>query len=379
MDDDTGKLVGYPVINPPSPNYTTMVYPDQDATQIVKSDWEEMEWSCIQFEFWTCAVVIGGMCVLGITGNITSYCVLWKHTTETATVYLLQILAVSDSFLLLTSLVVYVFSTVFPYTGKLQVLYDSCNVVQTYIWPLSLMAHTTTIWITVLVTLNRYYAICHLIGPFRAYVLQATKLQVIAVVSFSVLYNTPRFFEHQVIRKEVTYVSSINGFNTTNVTYEEMNLGDSKVYQIVYSNIIYFPVMYIVPLITLTILNSKLIRALNAIKIRKEALTGHRSKDDHITVVIIVIVFVFIVCQTPALINQIFWAMTTRYDRGCGQFHFYYTKISDALVVLNSSTNFVIYCLFGKTFRRVFIDTICRKNIYRQRYDDTCSQPLREL
>ena len=49
---------------------------------------------------------------------------------------------------------------------------------QTYIWPLSLMAHTTTVWVTVLVTLNRYYAVCRLMGPLRSYVLKATKLQV---------------------------------------------------------------------------------------------------------------------------------------------------------------------------------------------------------
>lgn len=103
----------------------------------------------------------------------------------------------------------------------------------------------------------------------------------------------------------------------------------------------------------------------------------------------VVIVCVFIVCQTPALLNQIFWALFDPAERQCGRFHFYYTqlsdlqlvsstsltqrdlllstaclprpaaRLSDLLVVVNSSCNFVVYCLFGKTFRRVFLSTLC--------------------
>lgn len=336
-----------------------------------------LDLSCISFEFWLCAVIIGTLCLLGMTGNITSFVVLWKHKTDSATVYLLQVLAISDSILLFTSFFIYVLGPVYPYTGLLKNIYINFDVVQKYIWPVSLMAHTITVWTTVLVTLNRYYAVCLLVGPFRSYVLQATKLQIIAVVSFSIVYNTPRFFEHQVIHVHVTPTGDING--TQNWTHTTVNLGDNKIYQIVYSNIIYFPVMYIVPLISLTYLNSRLLKSLSALRLKKQMLTNHKVKDDHITVIIIVIVFIFIICQTPALINQIFWATTNRIDRECGQFHFYYTKISDALVILNSSCNFVIYVLFGKTFRRVFITTLCRRNMYRQRADDPSSQPLREL
>ena len=335
-----------------------------------------LDHSCIQFEFWLCVVVIGVLCVLGVTGNVTSFIVLWKHQTDSATVYLLQVLAVSDSILLLTSFIIYSLSPVYPYTGRLETLYINIGIVQKYIWPVSLMAHTTTVWTTVLVTLNRYYAVCLLVGPFRSYVLQATKLQIIAVVAFSVIYNTPRFFEHHAIYT-INYPAGSS--NETNCTTIHVNLGDSKIYQIIYSNVIYFPVMYIFPLISLTYLNSRLLKSMNNIRIKKQMLTSHKIKDDHITVIIVVIVFIFIICQTPAMINQIFWATTSKDDRQCGQFHFYYTKVSDALVIMNSSCNFVIYVLFGKTFRRVFVTTLCRKNIYRQRPDDPSSQPLQEL
>ena len=155
---------------------------------------------------------------------------------------------------------------------------------------------------------------------------------------------------------------------------QSMMLGGSQLYQIIYSNLLYYPVMYIVPLGTLAFLNVRLIAALNAIKrrtltVRMKSTTSHvdvqslshrrRRKDDNITLCIVVIVSVFIVCQTPALFNQIFWALFQPTERDCGRFHFYYTKLSDLLVVVNSSCNFVVYCLFGSTFRRIFLSTVC--------------------
>ena len=138
-------------------------------------------------------------------------------------------------------------------------------------------------------------------------------------------------------------------------------LGDDQIYQIIYSNLLYYPVMYILPLGSLGYLNFKLIMALNAIK-QKAIASGRRRKEDNITHCVIAIVCVFIVSQTPALLNQIFWATFSFDDRDCGKFHFYYTKISDLLVVVNSSCNFVVYILFGKTFRQIFFDTVCCRN-----------------
>jgi len=152
------------------------------------------------------------------------------------------------------------------------------------------------------------------------------------------------------------------------VTSEPLKLGGNQIYQIIYSNILYYPVMYLMPLGSLAYLNVKLISALNAIRSRTTTtasaalskLRGRkRRKEDHITQCVIAIVCVFIVCQTPALFNQIFFALFENADRDCGRFHFYYTKLSDVLVVVNSSCNFVIYCLFGATFRRIFLATVC--------------------
>ena len=52
-------------------------------------------------------------------------------------------------------------------------------------------------------------------------------------------------------------------------------LGANPIYQIVYSNLMYYPVMYLIPLAMLGYLNSKLIAALN--KIRRRRLLRHSA------------------------------------------------------------------------------------------------------
>ena len=331
--------------------------------------------ACVRFEFIICVVIIGSLSVLGMGGNVASFIVLCRHRTETATVMLLRVLAVSDSVLLFTSLFVYTLPALFSYAGTLPIFSQEWFVVRSYVWPLALMAHTITVWVTVLVTIHRYCSICRALSTSRIlYAVRATKLQIIAVVSFSILYNMPRFFEHHVISHGEAF-TNFTTTNTTNngtdylvtsppVTQPPINLGDSQLYQIVYSNVLYFPVMYILPLVILTFLNFRLMKAMNGLRARKQTLTGHKAKDDHVTLIVIVIVIVFIINQTPALVNQIFWAILPQSDRSCGKFHYYYTRISDVLVVFNSSVNFIIYCLFGKTFRMIFINSFCHNTSY---------------
>jgi len=81
--------------------------------------------SCNLYDFLVCTVVIGLICLFGLTGNVTSFVVLYKHKTETAAVFLLQCMAVFDSLLLVVSVIIYTLPSVYPYTGRLYIVYAS--------------------------------------------------------------------------------------------------------------------------------------------------------------------------------------------------------------------------------------------------------------
>lgn len=316
-----------------------------------------LDTDCELFEYLTFVVVIGVFCLLGIVGNIISAVVLHKHKTETSTTILLKGLAISDTLLLATSLLLYtaprMLAARFPSS-----LRRLSEVDKYYVWPVATMAHTATIWLTVCVTATRYCAVTYPAQQLFLASHRGARLEVLITSVFALLYSMPRFWEHRQIGTHLTG-------NTSTPVY----LGDNKVYQVVYSNLLYFPIMYIAPLLLLAIFNYRLIQALRDLTKKRLSMTIARPMtprpDDQITLCVVLIVCTFIVCQTPALLNQIFW--TALADRDCGDFHYYYTRISDVLIVVNSTTNFAIYCLFGKSFRKIFLDTFWVRG--------TCSGP----
>jgi len=78
-----------------------------------------------------------------------------------------------------------------------------------------------------------------------------------------------------------------------------------------------------------------------------------QAQDNNVTLVLIIVVIVFSVCQAPALLNQIFWNVLDDAARDCGGFQFFYSRISNMLVVTNSAVNFPIYAVFNTRFRQV--------------------------
>ena len=173
--------------------------PGATVTSSMTSSAEE---SCRLYEFVVCTVLIGAFCVFGLVGNATSFVVFCRqHKTDTAAsaVLLLQCMAVCDSLLLLVAIVVYALPAVYPYTGHLQTVYDTFDYIVYMIWPPAMIFHTVTVWLTVLVSVNRYNAVCRAVEEFgTTTLLLRTRIQIVVVVILSIVYNVPRFFEHQV-------------------------------------------------------------------------------------------------------------------------------------------------------------------------------------
>ena len=168
---------------------------DDDAAA-VDSD---MDVHCELYDFIVCSVVIGTVCVFGLAGNTASFLVLHRHKQQTAAIFLLKTMAVSDFLLLVITLVIYTFPSFEPYSGRAQTVFAWFTHSRIYVWPLAMMLHTFTVWLTVLVTVNRYNAVCRAVEEFgNKKTLSATKVSLLVLVLLSILYNTPRFFEHQV-------------------------------------------------------------------------------------------------------------------------------------------------------------------------------------
>jgi len=171
---------------------------------------------------------------------------------------------------------------------------------------------------------------------------------VIYVALFSVLYNIPRFFEYEKVEVCV-------GFNESRDAFEMSAFGGNTVYRVVYANVLYFVVMLGGPLLSLAVLNANLIRALKRQARRRTEMgvtSGAGSQAD-VTLVLVVVVFAFIVCQTPTFVDHICWTVLDESLRAaCGEWHYYYTAIGDMMAICNSAINFAIYVLTSPKFRQ---------------------------
>ena len=62
------------------------------------------------------------------------------------------------------------------------------------LYPINWISYSTGIYLTVLLTLERYYAVCILRGTPN---LKKTKIVILCVYIFAILYNLPHFFEEK--------------------------------------------------------------------------------------------------------------------------------------------------------------------------------------
>jgi len=87
------------------------------------------------------------------------------------------------------------------------------------------------------------------------------------------------------------------------------------------------------------------------------------SAEDDITRMLIVVVLVFVICQTPALITQLLTVLLSQDAKHCPSPFFFYERLSDLLIVVNSSVNFIIYCFCSGTFRQIVVAVVCRRPV----------------
>ena len=105
-------------------------------------------------------------------------------------------LATFDSILLVTSLLMFGFSSIPEYTGTMSWYHrDVFPWIVLVAYPVGIVAQTGSVYLTVTVTIERYVAVCHPLKARSICTYGRAKLYVLAAALFSILYNLPRFWE----------------------------------------------------------------------------------------------------------------------------------------------------------------------------------------
>ncbi len=342
-----------------SVNNNTLTNRSSDNTSnidMARHPQEVMTDGCLLYWFIVYTIVIGLLCFLGMLGNITAFFVFWKDNIKTSSSFLFQGLSFIDTILLIIVFPIYCLEPIMLYTGALKGFVIIQPYLLVYLFPAAMTAQTITIWVTVLVGVNRYIAVCRPYSASRLCTVNQARKQLAVTILMGILYNVPRFFE----AKLITVTDPRN--NQTHIEPAYNPLGMNQHYLIIYNNAMYLVFMLTLPLVILTILNVRLINALNELRRKRKQMNMKQQADNNVTFVLIIVVLVFTICQAPALVNQILWNVLPNSARACGGFQFYFQRISNALVVFNSSVNFLIYFLFNTRFKQVLMQCVCKKD-----------------
>ena len=305
------------------------------------------------FQFWAWGVTGNIVAVLGILGNILAIVVLAQPRMRSSTSVYLIAQAGFDIVVLVSMSLNMALPTIYVATRKLEGYYFFYPLIQPYAYPIALTAQMCSIYTTVAFTAERYVAVCYPLRAARWCTSQKARRALILIIVSSIVYNLPRWFEY--------YAEMIvdPSTNMTNPRTRLTSFGESHVYLHIYFIYMYIPFMLLIPFISLTFMNSMLIRAVRkSHRSQGRVVNTKQHKENNLTIMLIIVVAVFLMCQLPCIPDNIFQATLDK-DTITEPVFVKLTCISSLMVITNSAVNFYLYCVFGNKFRRVFCHLFC--------------------
>ena len=283
------------------------------------------------------------LCVFGIVGNILSIIVLGRDDAmKKTTRFLLQNVAVADIAYLVASIFIVSPSMI----AREHSLFSLLNIItMAYITPLWELLQMTAVYAVVIVTVDRYIAICHPLQSIKLSTIRNARWTVGITWFIAVIFNIPRFCEFELISytcedpdgvERMCYLIDITSAGLTTGTFLK-----------VHDTYFIIVVKLCIPLVILIICNTKLIMAVRSSRARHG--DTHRNQLNT-TVMLVAIVILFVICVTPDLMLNIF---VFYYDLIDWSIFMYLDVFARLLLVVNSSFNFIIYLARGQRFRRI--------------------------
>jgi len=238
--------------------------------------------------------------------------------------------------------------------------------IEPYVWPCASIAQTSAVWLVVILTADRYIAICRPLHACQYSTRCRARRAVVLVWLLSVLYNLPRFFERNIV------VVTDPVTNVTSVRVCKSALRQNVAYILVYKTILFFIVRFFVPLTALACLNMKLISAIRRShqlqnkQSQRAAGSGrtNRTSIEHYSSMLVIVVLVFLLCEIPDFVLRI-WISLHVFFPGL-PFPVVLLRtvnvVSNLFLTFNSCVNFLIYCFMGRTFRKILVNMLARRN-----------------
>src|SRR6218665_316164 len=284
------------------------------------------------------------LCVLGfLTSLLTIFGLRRVPEKDNGTIWLLKTLALLDNIYIL---LVFVFTSISTITGHTGWISETLTMyTRIILQPLVLFAHSLITWVLVLVTVDRYLAVCKPMD-IKWRDLRRVKAAVKWLVVLAAVLHAPCFCEEAL--KSYHRVRCIDANNTVHNTC--LTIGHLSNALWIFNRVSYSVFTSFVPLIILMILNVRIASVLRALMKKRRQMSRQINSERSLTKTLVAVVAVFVVCQMPERAFHIIHIAGVVADDEL----FCAMGITHALNNLNSSLNFIIYYLSNRRLKRIF-------------------------
>lgn len=290
--------------------------------------------------------------LFGIFGNAISMIILSRPQMKSSINYLLIGLARCDTMLIIIAVLIYGLPAISTYTG---LLFDYKFIIYPkiirYLYPLACIAQFVTVYLTLTVTLERYIAVCHPLKARSFCTYGRAQVAVVVIVIFAFIYNLPKFFEITV------YNERHWKYNITVYCVSPTELRSNEIYVTLYIHWMYFFIYYMFPFIALVIFNMAIYQRVRKANRDLQQLSRHQRREIGLATMLLCVVVVFLICNILPLVSNAHETFIEDPPQWMVQF-------GNLLVTINSSINFIIYVIFGRKFKRIFLKLFCSSRLF---------------
>uniref|UniRef100_A0A0K0EQJ5 G_PROTEIN_RECEP_F1_2 domain-containing protein n=1 Tax=Strongyloides stercoralis TaxID=6248 RepID=A0A0K0EQJ5_STRER len=311
---------------------------------------------------------------MGVFLNLICIYVFREHSKEhKAPVihYYLITLTLWQTGVLLNGFLLYSYPNMYrKYFGSL----ESYKLISPYIFTGANITMVASVWVVLVLTIDRYLALCK---PLKhRYIGKRSRVKRIMIVVsiLAIIYNIPRYFEIATIK-----ICTIKN-NTTNCIYDVIRtpFAYNSLYHLLYKIISQLLLVSLIPCFILFILTLKISLAIRQAILNRKKLCPDMaevnknyqkskpvSKEHKANIMLVLIIVKFLISTilptTCDIIEKIIGAEVFQRSHLATVV----VDISNFLIVLNCSTNFWVFLLYGQRFRkyckRIFYNKLLRR------------------
>lgn len=210
--------------------------------------------------------------------------------------------------------------------------------------PIENFARITSNWIIVIISIERYFAICRPTTKAKLFTPLRIKIGVGLLALFGLFFSLPRAFEYEICYdKRAEYYKLKPTFLKTN----------NEIYGILYRILLQNIIVIILPFILIVSLTILTLRTLT----RKvlEVQTHLTSNIKYITRSLMAVNILFICSFIFEIFRLIISGLYVNEMIKCGHFFFYFTSITYNITCFNSAANFFLFAFLNKIFYKRFL------------------------